>query len=56
MSRNKYLSLSSAPSFFLKHGDGQIDVREYVIALSVVCQPSKAMDTLRLAFGVSERQ
>uniref|UniRef100_A0A4W5Q0T0 Lysophosphatidylcholine acyltransferase 1 n=1 Tax=Hucho hucho TaxID=62062 RepID=A0A4W5Q0T0_9TELE len=34
--------------------NGQIDVREYVIALSVACQPSKAMDTIKLAFGMYE--
>ncbi|CDQ79974.1 unnamed protein product [Oncorhynchus mykiss] len=46
--------LTELHSLFNQHGDGQIDVREYVIALSVVCQPSKAMDTLRLAFGMYE--
>uniref|UniRef100_A0A8L0DPX9 Lysophosphatidylcholine acyltransferase 1 n=1 Tax=Oncorhynchus mykiss TaxID=8022 RepID=A0A8L0DPX9_ONCMY len=55
-------SVSNGYSAFGKYSDpltfstfyGQIDVREYVIALSVVCQPSKAMDTLRLAFGMYE--
>ncbi|XP_042151377.1 lysophosphatidylcholine acyltransferase 1-like [Oncorhynchus tshawytscha] len=46
--------LTELHSLFNQHEDGQIDVREYVIALSVVCQPSKAMDTLRLAFGMYE--
>uniref|UniRef100_A0A674DQI1 Lysophosphatidylcholine acyltransferase 1 n=1 Tax=Salmo trutta TaxID=8032 RepID=A0A674DQI1_SALTR len=46
--------LTELHSLFNQHGDGQIDIREYVIALSVACQPSKAMDTLRLAFGMYE--
>uniref|UniRef100_A0A6Q2XCH9 EF-hand domain-containing protein n=1 Tax=Esox lucius TaxID=8010 RepID=A0A6Q2XCH9_ESOLU len=44
--------LTELHGLFNRHGDGLIDVREYVIALSVVCRPSKAMDTLRLAFGM----
>lgn len=29
-----------------------MDVREYVIALSVICRPSKYLKTLQLAFRV----
>lgn len=31
-------------------GDGSVDLREYVVALSVVCRPSQTLDTVRLAF------
>lgn len=30
-----------------------MDMREYVVALSVVCRPSQTLDTIRLAFKVS---
>lgn len=33
--------------------DGVIDIREFVIALSVVCKPSKTLETIQLAFQVS---
>lgn len=51
-----YLSLcyfSLIRSFCSQHGDGQIDIRLYVIALSTVHRPSKSMETLKLAFKVS---
>ncbi|KAF5898110.1 lysophosphatidylcholine acyltransferase 1, partial [Clarias magur] len=37
--------------FALFEEHGQMDVREYVIALSVICRPSKYLDTLQLAFS-----
>ncbi|KAM5169365.1 lysophosphatidylcholine acyltransferase 1 [Callospermophilus lateralis] len=37
-------------SLFDESGDGQMDLREYVVALSVVCRPSQTLDTLQLAF------
>lgn len=39
---------------FDEHEDNRIDVREYVIALSVACRPAKTMDTLKLAFKMFE--
>ncbi|XP_010641742.2 lysophosphatidylcholine acyltransferase 1 [Fukomys damarensis] len=33
-----------------EEGCGEMDLREYVIALSVVCRPSRTLDTIRLAF------
>lgn len=29
-----------------------MDIREYVIALSVVCRPAKTLETMKLAFKV----
>uniref|UniRef100_A0A3B4FWW8 EF-hand domain-containing protein n=1 Tax=Pundamilia nyererei TaxID=303518 RepID=A0A3B4FWW8_9CICH len=46
-------TLKEVHSFFDEHGDGQIDVRRYVIALSTVRRPTKSMETLKLAFKVS---
>ncbi|CAB1460504.1 unnamed protein product [Pleuronectes platessa] len=37
-------------------GDGQIDIRHFVIALSTVHQPSKSMETLKLAFKMYESE
>ncbi|XP_076972922.1 lysophosphatidylcholine acyltransferase 1 isoform X2 [Tamandua tetradactyla] len=37
-------------SLFDESGDGRMDLRQYVLALSVVCRPSKTLDTVRLAF------
>ncbi|KAI6075560.1 Lysophosphatidylcholine acyltransferase 1 isoform X1 [Aix galericulata] len=34
----------------IENEDGVIDVREFVIALSVVCKPSKTLETIQLAF------
>ncbi|XP_053449361.1 lysophosphatidylcholine acyltransferase 1 [Nycticebus coucang] len=31
-------------------GNGWMDLREYVVALSVVCRPAKTLDTIQLAF------
>uniref|UniRef100_A0A8C3TCT5 Lysophosphatidylcholine acyltransferase 1 n=1 Tax=Chelydra serpentina TaxID=8475 RepID=A0A8C3TCT5_CHESE len=36
--------------------DGIIDLREYVTALSVVCRPSKTLETIQLAFKMYESQ
>ncbi|EPY89911.1 lysophosphatidylcholine acyltransferase 1 isoform 1 [Camelus ferus] len=40
-------------SLFDEGGGGEIDLREYVVALSVVCRPSQTLDTVRLAFQAS---
>ncbi|CAK7298558.1 Lysophosphatidylcholine acyltransferase 1 [Vulpes lagopus] len=37
-------------SLFDEGGDGKMDPREYVVALSVVCRPSQTLDTIQLAF------
>ena len=39
-------------SFFFQHEDNSMDIREYVIALSVVCRPAKTLETMKLAFKV----
>lgn len=36
-----------------QHGERQIDIRHYLIALSTIHRPSKSMETLKLAFKVS---
>ncbi|XP_076016059.1 lysophosphatidylcholine acyltransferase 1 isoform X1 [Genypterus blacodes] len=46
--------LTQVHSFFYQHENGQIDIRQYVTALSAVCRPSKSMETLRLAFKMYE--
>ncbi|XP_042551107.1 lysophosphatidylcholine acyltransferase 1 [Dipodomys spectabilis] len=37
-------------SLFDESGDGKMDLREYLVALSVVCRPSRTLDTIQLAF------
>ncbi|KAM4875830.1 lysophosphatidylcholine acyltransferase 1 [Thomomys bottae] len=37
-------------SLFDESGGGKMDLREYVVALSVVCRPSRTLDTIQLAF------
>ncbi|KAM3595876.1 uncharacterized protein V6R79_004412 [Siganus canaliculatus] len=49
-------TLSQAHSLFDQHGDGQIDIRHYVIALSTVHRPSQPMKTLKLAFKMYENE
>lgn len=49
-------TLTHIHSLFHESGDGQIDLRLYVIALSVVCRPCKSMDTLKLAFQMFEAE
>ncbi|XP_007901220.2 lysophosphatidylcholine acyltransferase 1 isoform X1 [Callorhinchus milii] len=39
---------------FDENEDGTIDIREYVIALSVVTRPSKTHETIKLAFKIYE--
>ncbi|KAJ8273141.1 hypothetical protein GJAV_G00097960 [Gymnothorax javanicus] len=49
-------TLSDMFSLFDEHEDGTIDIREYVIALSVVCRPSKTLETMKLAFTMFEAE
>uniref|UniRef100_A0AAV2MBN0 EF-hand domain-containing protein n=1 Tax=Knipowitschia caucasica TaxID=637954 RepID=A0AAV2MBN0_KNICA len=56
----KFLDLSVSDmlrdmfALFDEHEDNCIDVREYLIALSVACRPAKTMETLKLAFKLFE--
>ncbi|XP_016848437.1 lysophosphatidylcholine acyltransferase 1 [Anolis carolinensis] len=43
-------TLKNMFALFDEKEDGLIDLREYVIALSVVCRPSKTLQTIQLAF------
>ncbi|XP_077454268.1 lysophosphatidylcholine acyltransferase 1 [Stigmatopora argus] len=43
-------------SLFDENEENCIDIREYVIALSVVCRPSKTLETLKLAFKMFEAE
>ncbi|KAI1901904.1 hypothetical protein AGOR_G00039230, partial [Albula goreensis] len=43
-------------SLFDELEDGTMDIREYVIALSVVCRPSKTLETIKLAFTMFEAE
>ncbi|XP_044521269.1 lysophosphatidylcholine acyltransferase 1 [Gracilinanus agilis] len=43
-------------ALFDEDESGKIDLREYVIALSVVCRPSKTLETIQLAFKMYESQ
>ncbi|XP_028673823.1 lysophosphatidylcholine acyltransferase 1-like [Erpetoichthys calabaricus] len=47
-------TLSDLFSLFDENEDGTVDVREFVIALSVVCRPSKTLKTIKLAFKMYE--
>uniref|UniRef100_A0A8C5EBE1 Lysophosphatidylcholine acyltransferase 1-like n=1 Tax=Gouania willdenowi TaxID=441366 RepID=A0A8C5EBE1_GOUWI len=39
---------------FDEHEDNSMDIREFVIALSVVCRPAKTLGTMKLAFRMFE--
>ncbi|XP_071325814.1 lysophosphatidylcholine acyltransferase 1 [Trachinotus anak] len=41
---------------FDEHEDNCMDIREYVIALSVVCRPAKTLETMKLAFKMFEAE
>ncbi|XP_038842717.1 lysophosphatidylcholine acyltransferase 1-like [Salvelinus namaycush] len=43
-------------SLFNEQADNMIDIREYVIALSVVCRPAKTLETMKLAFKMFEAE
>uniref|UniRef100_A0A668AVD9 Lysophosphatidylcholine acyltransferase 1 n=1 Tax=Myripristis murdjan TaxID=586833 RepID=A0A668AVD9_9TELE len=43
-------------SLFDEHEDNSMDIREYVIALSVVCRPAKTLETMKLAFKMFEAE
>ncbi|XP_010784625.1 lysophosphatidylcholine acyltransferase 1-like, partial [Notothenia coriiceps] len=52
------MSFSSPARYdlFFQRGDGLIDIRLFVIALSTVHRPSQAMETLKLAFKMFESE
>uniref|UniRef100_A0A8C4GTP6 EF-hand domain-containing protein n=1 Tax=Dicentrarchus labrax TaxID=13489 RepID=A0A8C4GTP6_DICLA len=41
-------------ALFDEHEDNCMDIREYVIALSVVCRPARTLETMKLAFKMFE--
>ncbi|XP_051722778.1 lysophosphatidylcholine acyltransferase 1 [Ctenopharyngodon idella] len=43
-------------ALFDENEDNLMDVREFVIAFSVVCRPAKTLDTIRLAFKMFEAE
>ncbi|XP_028969345.1 lysophosphatidylcholine acyltransferase 1 isoform X1 [Esox lucius] len=43
-------------ALFDEHEDNTMDIREYVIALSVVCRPAKTLETMKLAFKMFEAE
>uniref|UniRef100_G3NTS5 EF-hand domain-containing protein n=1 Tax=Gasterosteus aculeatus aculeatus TaxID=481459 RepID=G3NTS5_GASAC len=43
-------------ALFDEHEDNCMDIREYVIALSVICRPAKALETMKLAFKMFEAE
>lgn len=43
----------SPESLSPQSGSGEMDLREFVVALSVVCRPSRTLDTVQLAFKAS---
>uniref|UniRef100_A0A8C6V6Q2 Lysophosphatidylcholine acyltransferase 1 n=2 Tax=Elapinae TaxID=42168 RepID=A0A8C6V6Q2_NAJNA len=43
-------------ALFEEKEDGLIDIREYVTALSVVCRPSKTLQTMQLAFKMYQSE
>ncbi|XP_074680482.1 lysophosphatidylcholine acyltransferase 1 isoform X4 [Strix aluco] len=48
--------LESMFALFDENEDGIIDIREFVIALSVVCKPSKTLETIQLAFQLYQSE
>ncbi|KAL6100170.1 lpcat1 [Pungitius sinensis] len=49
-------ALAQVHGLFAQRGDGLMDVRLYVVALSTVRRPSESMETLRLAFEMYENE
>ncbi|XP_033987065.1 lysophosphatidylcholine acyltransferase 1-like [Trematomus bernacchii] len=49
-------TLAEVHSLFDQRGEGLIDIRLFVIALSTVHRPSQAMETLKLAFKMFESE
>uniref|UniRef100_A0A087YF29 Lysophosphatidylcholine acyltransferase 1 n=1 Tax=Poecilia formosa TaxID=48698 RepID=A0A087YF29_POEFO len=43
-------------ALFDEYEDNSMDIREYVIALSVVCRPAKTLETMKLAFKMFEAE
>ncbi|CAJ0950505.1 unnamed protein product [Ranitomeya imitator] len=43
-------------TLFDENEESVIDLREYVIALSVVCKPSKTLETIQLAFEMYQSE
>ncbi|NWS39799.1 PCAT1 acyltransferase, partial [Probosciger aterrimus] len=49
-------TLESMFALFDENEEGIIDIREFVIALSVVCKPSKTLETIQLAFQMYQSE
>ncbi|XP_017668793.1 PREDICTED: lysophosphatidylcholine acyltransferase 1 isoform X2 [Lepidothrix coronata] len=49
-------TLENMFTLFDENEDGVIDIREFVIALSVVCKPSKTLETIQLAFQLYQSE
>ncbi|XP_057879497.1 lysophosphatidylcholine acyltransferase 1 [Melospiza georgiana] len=49
-------TLESMFALFDENENGVIDIREFVIALSVVCKPSKTLETIQLAFQLYQSE
>ncbi|KAJ3597857.1 hypothetical protein NHX12_001373 [Muraenolepis orangiensis] len=43
-------------ALFSEHEDNTMDIREFVIALSVVCRPAETLETMKLAFKMFEAE
>nr|XP_020452381.1 lysophosphatidylcholine acyltransferase 1-like [Monopterus albus] len=43
-------------ALFDEHEENYMDIREYVIALSVVCRPARTLETMKLAFKMFEAE
>nr|XP_057904033.1 lysophosphatidylcholine acyltransferase 1 [Doryrhamphus excisus]XP_057904034.1 lysophosphatidylcholine acyltransferase 1 [Doryrhamphus excisus] len=50
------ITLKQVLSLFGQNEEGQIDIRHYVIALSTIHRPSRAMETLKMAFQMYENE